>query len=434
MRALFLYMHVSLVAYGLLSGVLNADTPRLRGLVEVNDPTQVPKRNILTNWPRIPEFPGSKASQVENPKYVVQPNDIIELTLEPSNLTIRNFNLGAHGSTDKNLIQNSSGMRIPFSLMTNNALTAGMGLTISVAETDPVVQGTIVTSGITPGKSNWEQVRALFTAVDLPVGSIHYTLRPRLIPSMSRFALPNTAVRITRFYQSPNDQIQTRVPVVEQFTTQVDADGYIWIPPLGSAVVPPGSEFPTLTGIGSSELNKLIGQVDGSSFRVQTVSFPDSRPRSLAEIAGELSSITTKPEPDDIRRWHKIGIDERMLPASGMKVRYMLEVIDDPKWFLVDEDGNRYSLPLSGRALLLDELISGYRRSKGIELLRRSENVGMAYLTVIPADVGSDAEPCFFGRTDYGDVYCDLKHISIQPGDTIIISRQRPVQRVDSLP
>lgn len=402
--------------------------PRLQRLVNVQHPSQRPDRDIRSRWPYLPPYEGN-AEANPNPQYLVQPSDVVELYFDPTVLSTPKLNVSIRFPGDAaegfSLIRDVRRPKIPLGLLTLRRGGNRVERILfrvqpnSTADLDP-------TSLSIPG-ATWRQVQTALEGVSIGGKG----LKARLIPAVAEYAGPGNSVRLYRM-QMNTDGLQR----TEEFNLQVDADGFVWIPPQTSGLVAPG----TALALKNPFLRGINGAVDAGYFRIR-VAHPNrsagDQP-TLAEIGRRLSSLSKEFDQAALDDWLSGEIDEQFIAddtdASGL--RYHLTLVGERTWTLVDETGRRHSYRHRGRELLIEAAIDGYRALFGRELLEGATGPrSQAFLTVIPRSTGVDptSRP-FFGRMDSGDPHCQLRGLSLEPGDTVMVSRTTPHSTTASLP
>jgi hypothetical protein len=399
--------------------------PGLRRLTHVQHPSQRPDRDIRSRWPYLPDYQGN-AEADPNPQYLVQPTDVVELFFHPTVLTTPKLNLSIRFPGDPvegiALIRDVRRPKFPLGLL---KLRRGANRIERIlfrvqpdatAELDP-------TSISIPG-ATWQQVKSAFEGVTIDGAP----LKARLIPAAAEYAAPGDSVRLYRMHMNREGVQRT-----EDFQLQVDPDGFVWIPPQTSGLIAPG----TALAIQDPFVRGVNGVVDAAYFRIR-VAYPNRAAADqpmLSEIARRLSSLGKEFDQATLDDWLTGEVDEQFLAgdADASGLRYHLTAVGERTWDLVDEAGRRHTHRHRGRELLIEAVNEGYRTLTGHELLAGATGLrAAAFLTVIPRGT-SHVRP-FYGRVDSGDPHCQLRGLSLEPGDTVIVSRNTPRELTASLP
>ncbi|QDU52984.1 hypothetical protein Pan110_53660 [Gimesia panareensis] len=421
-----------------------SESIKLRNLIHVNDPSQLPHRNIISTWPSIPEYLG-KPAIFENTNYLVGPEDVISIFLTndvneiPFTEDSPKMSL-YYESENISLINQLRNPRFPCSLLNGKLLSGEKVNHIIFRITTPEdLKYSLPLSGILVPGATWGDIRSRLESISFRLSSgKKWRVRATLIPSSPEKARPGDKIIVHRLIGDDHHHREQRV---DSFTLTVSPDGYIWLPPLWNGMSHPTGNFPIRQQPNSRYLNASI---DRSYFHIK-VFFPhisSNNRLSLSEISDILSSLSMVQTGSAFKRptsWNLLGINEQFLSdhSSTAGVRYSLRLADSRTWMLVNEKGAHKVFGLHGRKLLVESLLNSYREMTGRELLESPHNKNsVAYLTVLPSSFSSheNSQAPFYGRIDSGDLYSELKYISLLPGDTVFVSRTPPQVSFDSLP
>lgn len=239
---------------------------------------------------------------------------------------------------------------------------------------------------------------------------------------------PADTVYLTRDWQlliNPADPVfGGLVDQTERFELPVDEQGMITFPALATLA-------PSLHNVARDRLGAEAA-LEGATMRVRVAVPGRSRATqpTLALVAWCLSA--TAPGSSQRRDCLDLGITQAFAnDQSGQiaieHVRYRLE--PGPRtWTIVDEQGNRATIPYRYGATIFSAVTDAYRTLDGRDLVGGIWN--RAFITVIPQSttIDREQEAPFYGNVvlENGAVASNIDRLLLMPGDTVHISRLEP--------
>jgi hypothetical protein len=299
--------------------------------------------------------------------------------------------------------------------------------------------------------AQWSILRQKLEAVMVDCGGAGICrLRASLEPREPAFVVPGEEVVIERTYR--NESSVCEVPattIADSVTAIVDSAGWIDVP----AVAPLAASISTIAMLGDhnpTEKNRLPAlrlagaEIAASYGRVRAWS-PSAKQHSLDEIGaclsvatllpGQTGCVVTDAEPaidqtdglrlpaDFVANCLAAGVDRQFATCptqTVLNVYYRLAT--RLFWTLVDERGQRLTVPYRGGATVEEAVRREYLRVRGRELVVPGLIGGAAYLAVLP-DPRTGEVRRFYLKVKYGRRQPDAL---LRPNDVVFVSRSWP--------